>query len=88
MTNALNYMRGWVGRADWRVFAVSQLQSWIVMAALMLPVYAAVYGWWPGYLIAVALIAVEIPLGLAFMSNWRFDLRHYMRVVDRSRAGV
>jgi hypothetical protein len=81
--NAMNYLRGWIGRASWRVFAAGQVQSIIVMAAFMMAGYAAATGWHWGYLIAAALIAVEVPLGITFMTDWRFDLDHYMRVADR-----
>lgn len=65
------------------MFAAGQVQSIIVMAAFMMAGYAAATGWHWGYLIAAALIAVEVPLGITFMTQWRFDLDHYMRVVDR-----
>jgi hypothetical protein len=83
MARAMNYLRGWIGRAGWRVFAAGQVQSLIVMVAFMMAGYAASAGWHLGYLIAAALIVVEVPLGITFMTDWRFDLDHYMRVVDR-----
>lgn len=83
MISAMNYVRGWVGRAGWRVFAAGQVQAFIVIVAFTMAGYAAATGWGWGYLIAAILIAVEVPLGITFMTNWRFDLDHYMRVVDR-----
>lgn len=83
MVSAMNYLRGWVGRADWRVLLVSLVQSWIVMAALIFVGLAVVTGWWWAYLAAVVLAAAEVPLGITFMTNWRFDVKHYIRVVDR-----
>lgn len=83
MVKAMNYLRGWIDRAGWRVFAAGQAQSFIVMTAFMAAAYAAATGWGWGYLIAAALIVVEVPLGITFMTQWRFDLDHYMRVVDR-----
>ncbi|AEK07853.1 hypothetical protein FDI59_gp106 [Mycobacterium phage Yoshi] len=83
MINTMNTMRGWVDRSDWRVFLVAQIQSWIVMSALLAFAYAIATGQLVFYLASAALIVVEVPLGATFMTQWRFDLNRYMNVAQQ-----
>lgn len=83
MVRAMNYLRGWIGRADWRIFAAGQLQSALIVVAFTAIGYAVQAASATGLLVATALVLIEIPLGVTFMTDWRFDLDYYMRVVDK-----
>lgn len=72
MIKLMNAYRNWIV-PGWRVFLSSQLLSILVLATLWLGFWGVVNHWpWAPFAIA-ALLLLDLFLGVAQMTNWRWD---------------